>query len=43
MQRYHVTGQPADVYQYDGLYQLVQVWYGADATDPLSIASYAHL
>jgi RHS repeat-associated protein len=43
MQRYHVTGQPADVYQYDGLYQLAQVWYGADATDPLSITSYAHL
>ena len=40
MQRWHAAGHPADVYQYDGLYQLTQVWYGADATEPSSIASY---
>jgi len=34
---------PADVYQYDGLYQLVQVWYGADATEPGSITNYNSL
>jgi RHS repeat-associated protein len=40
MQRHHKTGQPADVYRYDGLYQLVDAWYGADATDPASITAY---
>lgn len=43
MQRYHRPGQPADVYQYDALYQLAQVWYGADSTDPISITAYDHL
>jgi RHS repeat-associated protein len=40
LQRSHLTGDPADVYQYDGLYQLTQAWYGADATAPGSITSY---
>lgn len=40
MQRVHQFGQPADVYQYDTLYQLTQVWYGADATNPDDITSY---
>ncbi|RLC79879.1 MAG: hypothetical protein DRJ03_22670 [Chloroflexi bacterium] len=43
MQRLHRPGQPADVYQYDALYQLTQVWYGADSTDPGSIIAYDHL
>ena len=43
MQRWHETGHPDDVYQYDNLYQLTQVWYGADATDPGSITSYDSL
>lgn len=30
MQRWHETNHPSDVYQYDNLYQLTQVWYGAD-------------
>ena len=34
MQRWHEAAHPADVYQYDGLEQLVHVWYGANATDP---------
>ncbi len=38
-----LTGDPADVYQYDGLYQLTQAWYGADATTPGSITSYDDL
>ncbi len=41
MQRSHQPNQPADVYKYDGLYQLVNVWYGADATTPGAITSYA--
>jgi YD repeat-containing protein len=40
LQRYHQSGQPADVYQYDALYQLTLAWYGADSTDPGSITSY---
>ncbi|MCW5844574.1 MAG: right-handed parallel beta-helix repeat-containing protein, partial [Caldilinea sp.] len=43
MQRAHESGQPADVYLYDGLEQLIQVWYGANATDPAAISSYAKL
>ncbi|MGB0384815.1 MAG: kelch repeat-containing protein [Ardenticatenaceae bacterium] len=39
MQRAHKPNQPADVYQYDGLYQLTQVWYGADSTDPDTITT----
>jgi YD repeat-containing protein len=39
MERYHKPNQPADVYQYDGLYQLTQVWYGADSTDPATITT----
>jgi RHS repeat-associated protein len=42
-QRYQKAGHPADVYQYDGLYQLTQVWYGANATAPGSITAYDHL
>jgi RHS repeat-associated protein len=42
-QRWHKAGQPADVYQYDGLYQFTQVWYGADATTPGAITSYDRL
>lgn len=30
---------PADVYTYDGLYQVEDVWYGADATTPSGITS----
>ncbi len=30
MQRAHKDGAPADIYEYDGLYQLTQVWYGAN-------------
>lgn len=41
MQRNHRPGQLADVYAYDGLYQLTNVWYGADATTPAAITSYA--
>lgn len=40
MQRLHKTGTPADVYQYDGLYQLTQVWYGANSISPAAITSY---
>jgi RHS repeat-associated protein len=40
MKRAHLPGQPSDVYQYDDLYQLEQVWYGADATDPGAITTY---
>lgn len=40
MQRWHKSGHPADVYEYDALYQLTQAWYGADATEPGSITSY---
>jgi RHS repeat-associated protein len=43
MQRYQQADHPADVYQYDGLYQLTQVWYGANATSPGSITAYDHL
>jgi RHS repeat-associated protein/uncharacterized repeat protein (TIGR01451 family) len=39
MQRAHRAGQPADVYAHDGLYQLTDVWYGADATDPQAITT----
>jgi hypothetical protein len=42
MQRLHKTGQPADVYQYDDLYQLTGVWYSANATETQSISSYAY-
>ena len=41
MQRNHRPGQLADVYEYDGLYQLVNVWYGADATTPGAISSHS--
>ncbi|MCP5101666.1 MAG: hypothetical protein GY943_39495, partial [Chloroflexi bacterium] len=41
MQRNHQPNQPTDVYEYDDLYQLVNVWYGADATTPAAITSYA--
>lgn len=40
-QRHHQAGSPADVYQYDSLYQLVNVWYGADETTPEAITSAA--
>jgi RHS repeat-associated protein len=40
LKRGHLPGQPADVYQYDGLYRPTQVWYGADSTDPGSISTY---
>ena len=43
MQRWHKPGQPADVYQYDNLYQPAQVWYGADAATPGAITSYDSL
>ncbi len=43
MQRWHEPDHPADVYEYDNLYQLIQVWYGADATAPISITNYAKL
>lgn len=43
MQRWHKANHPADVYQYDGLYQLTQVWYGANATTPPAITAYDHL
>jgi RHS repeat-associated protein len=43
MQRWHEADHPADVYAYDNLYQLIQVWYGADATMPISITNYAKL
>ena len=43
MQRVHESGQPADVYEYDELYQLTQVWYGADATEPGAITGYDRL
>jgi RHS repeat-associated protein len=43
MQRAHQSGAPADVYQYDALSQLTQVWYGADATDPAAIITYDRL
>ncbi|MBK6433318.1 hypothetical protein [Candidatus Amarolinea dominans] len=40
-----IQGQPVlpDVYQYDGLYQLTRVWYGANATDPAAITAYDKL
>jgi RHS repeat-associated protein len=41
MQRAHESGSPADVYEYDGLYQLTRVWYGANTTAPGSITSYS--
>ncbi|MCP5094762.1 MAG: hypothetical protein GY943_04340, partial [Chloroflexi bacterium] len=40
MQRNHELNQPADVYEYDNLYQLNHVWYGADATTSSTISSY---
>ena len=40
MQRMHQPGQPADVYEYDGLDQLIRVWYGANAASPTAITSY---
>lgn len=40
MQRNHRPNQPADVYEYDNLYQLSNVWYGADATTSGAIGSY---
>jgi len=40
VKRAHLPGQPADVYKYDDLYQVEQVWYGADATDPGAITTY---
>lgn len=43
LQRNHLVGSPADVYQYDTLYQLTQAWYGADATTPGSITAYDDL
>jgi hypothetical protein len=43
MQRAHTSGTPADVYQYDNLYQLTGVWYGADATEPSAITTYDRL
>lgn len=42
MQRAHKANQPADVYQYDKLYQVTQVWYGANATDPTAVTSFNH-
>jgi RHS repeat-associated protein len=39
MQRGHESGTPADVYEYDGLYQLTRVWYDTDATEPPAITS----
>lgn len=40
VQRMHRAGQPYEVYEYDGLYQLVNAWYGADASDPATITTY---
>lgn len=40
MQRTHKSGAPTDVYRYDKLYQLTQVWYGADTTEPGGITAY---
>lgn len=40
-QHVHRTDSPTDVYAYDGLYQLSQVWYSADATAPISITTAA--
>jgi RHS repeat-associated protein len=40
MQRWHQAGHPADVYGYDGLSQLTEAWYGANATSPAAITSY---
>lgn len=39
MERMHEAGSPADVYQYDKLYQVSQLWYGADAISPNDITS----
>ncbi len=30
----HQSNEPADLYDYDGLNQLTQAWYGANATEP---------
>jgi RHS repeat-associated protein len=43
MQRALKPAQPADVYQYDNLYQVKQVWYGANATIPALITTYSQL
>lgn len=38
-QRAHQPGQPADVYLYDDLYRITNVWYGADSTNPGTITT----
>ena len=40
MQRAHHSGSPYEVYQYDSLNQLTEVWYGADAADPDNLTDY---
>lgn len=42
-QRAHQPDQPADVYRYDGLDRVTQVWYGADATTPEAITTQDQL
>ncbi len=36
----HKAGAPADLYRYDALGQLTEVWYGADTTDPGTFTGY---
>jgi RHS repeat-associated protein len=38
-QRADLPGQPAEVYQYNSLYQVTNAWYGADSTSPGGINS----
>ncbi len=40
MQRAHESSAPHEVYQYDSLNQLTDVWYGADADDPNNLTDY---
>jgi YD repeat-containing protein len=40
MQRAKQPGAPHEVYQYDSLNQLTEVWYGADAETPDTIIGY---
>ena len=40
MQRAHQSGAPYELYQYDSLNQLSEVWTGADAADPEDLTDY---
>ena len=40
MQRAHQSGAPYELYQYDSLNQLTEVWTGADAATPDDITDY---